>query len=239
MVQQTQAPKTGKSRNAGRQSAKAADRSRTKRARARPELAENRIADRVAEIYRVAVSLFLERGYDNTPLSLIARELGLSKAGLYHHFENKEQLLFQIHKYAIDGTLVPVIERAEREPDPLIRLERYIREYAEVMARDPAIRVLVEESKRLSPENLEVIRATWRRGFHVMRSTIAELQDKGTGNGGLNPTIAAFAAIGMCSWTPYWFDHERPALIDNIGQEFAQIFCRGALDGTPSGNEEI
>ena len=105
----------------------------------------NSIVDRFDEIYRVTVALFIERGYDNTPLSLIAKKLGVSKAGLYHHFESKEQLLFQIHKHSINETLVPVIERAEREPDPLKRLEQYISEYAEVIVHDPAIRILIEE----------------------------------------------------------------------------------------------
>jgi TetR/AcrR family transcriptional regulator, cholesterol catabolism regulator len=192
------------------------------------------LVDRFDEIYRVTVALFLERGYDNTPLSLIAQELGLSKAGLYHHFESKEQLLFQIHKYSIEATLVPVIERAEVEPDPRKRLEQYIREFAEVMVHDPAIRVLIEESKRLSPENLKVIQASWRRGFELMRSTIAELQAKGAGKNGLNPTIAAFAAIGMCSSTPYWFSHTGSEKISDVGQHFAQIFCHGALEEPPA-----
>ena len=188
------------------------------------------VVDRFDEIYRVTVALFLERGYDNTPLSLIAQELGLSKAGLYHHFESKEQLLFQIHKYSIEATLIPVIERAEGEPDPLKRLEQYIREFAEVMVHDPAIRVLIEESKRLSPENLKVIHAAWRRGFELMRSTIAELQASGMGKNNLNPTIAAFAAIGMCSSTPYWFSHEGSEMISDVGKHFAEIFCQGALN---------
>ena len=190
----------------------------------------NSIVDRFDEIYRVTVALFIERGYDNTPLSLIAKKLGVSKAGLYHHFESKEQLLFQIHKHSINETLVPVIERAEREPDPLKRLEQYISEYAEVMVHDPAIRILIEESKRLSPENLSKIRAAWRRGFEVMRSTIKELQSSGAGRADINPTIAAFAAIGMCSSTPYWFQHGGTESIEDVGRNYAQIFCQGALD---------
>ena len=201
---------------------------------AKPQASGSSILDRFDELYRVTVALFVERGYDNTPLSLIAKELGVSKAGLYHHFESKEQLLFQIHKHSIEETLVPVLERAERESDPLARLKQYLREYAEVMVHDPGIRVLIEESKRLSPENLNEIRAAWRRGFEIVRSTIAELQAEGIGKKDIDPTIAAFAAIGMCSSTPYWFSHEGPHSIDDVGNNFTEIFCRGALQGAPS-----
>ena len=48
--------------------------------------------DRVDEVVEVALRLFLERGYDNTPMSLLAKKLGLTKAGIYHHFASKEDL---------------------------------------------------------------------------------------------------------------------------------------------------
>ena len=184
---------------------------------------------RAEEIYRVAVALFLERGYDNTPLSLIARELGLTKAGLYHHFESKEHLLFLAHRDSIEKKLVPIIERAEQEPDPTKRLNRYLREFAQLMGSDPAIRLLIDEAKRLSPENYAVIQAVWRRGYRVMRRSIEELQRSGRCDAALNPAFAAFAAIGMCTWTLYWFDAEREEKREELGETYARIFLEGVL----------
>ena len=185
---------------------------------------------RAAEIYHAAVALFLERGYDATPLSLIARTLGLTKAGLYHHFESKEDLLFHIHHHLMEERLLPVIEAAEREPDPELRLQRYVREFTAIMASDPSIRLLIEESKRLSPEHLEAIQVVWRRGYQLMRSSIEELQQSGRCKQTLDPTYAAFAAIGMCAWTLYWFDHDRQETADEVSENFASIFLRGVLE---------
>jgi hypothetical protein len=42
--------------------------------------------------------LILERGYDNTPMSVIAKTLGMTKAGIYHHIETKEDLLYAVHR---------------------------------------------------------------------------------------------------------------------------------------------
>jgi AcrR family transcriptional regulator len=192
---------------------------------------------RAEEIYRVAVALFLERGYDNTPLSLIARELGLTKAGLYHHFESKEHLLFLAHRDSIEKNLVPIIERAEQEPDPEVRLDRYLREFAKLMGSDPAIRLLIDEAKRLSPGNFEVIQAVWRRGYGVMRRSIDELQAARRCDPGLNPAFAAFAAIGMCTWTLYWFDPDRDEKRDELGETFARVFLHGLLDGEAKSRE--
>jgi len=48
--------------------------------------------DRREEIYDKALELFIAYGYDNTPLTRIARELRLTKAGLYHYVSSKEEL---------------------------------------------------------------------------------------------------------------------------------------------------
>lgn len=44
-------------------------------------------------ILSVALRLFAERGYENTPTSLIAREAGVSEGLIFRHFENKDGLL--------------------------------------------------------------------------------------------------------------------------------------------------
>jgi AcrR family transcriptional regulator len=191
---------------------------------------------RLEEIHRVAIALFLERGYDATPLSLIAHELGLTKAGLYHHFASKERLLFDIHRARMRDSLEPIIERAEGEADPAVRLDRYLREFSELMGSDPAVRLLIDESKRLTPEHLEAIQKVWRRGYRIMRRSIEELQAAGRCDPALHPAYAAFAAIGMCAWTLYWFDHERPQQIDAVAADFARIFLRGlGVEPMPAG----
>lgn len=44
-------------------------------------------------LLRSACRLFSERGFDETSIGSIMREAGLSKAGLYHYFSSKEEIL--------------------------------------------------------------------------------------------------------------------------------------------------
>jgi len=57
---------------------------------------------RRAEICRTAAQIFRDRGYDATSVSDIARALGMTKAGLYHYFDSKEALLFEIMTYGLE-----------------------------------------------------------------------------------------------------------------------------------------
>ncbi len=49
--------------------------------------------DKKAQIIEIATRLFAERGFENTPLSLICEEAKVSKGLIFHHFKSKNELL--------------------------------------------------------------------------------------------------------------------------------------------------
>jgi AcrR family transcriptional regulator len=87
--------------------------------------------DRRQRIMAVAERLLARNGWRNTSLALIAKEAGVTPAGLLHHFESKEQLLNavldardaddEIHADYRSGDLISelsrVPERFERAPE--------------------------------------------------------------------------------------------------------------------------
>ena len=98
-----------------------------------------------------ALDLFVREGYDNTPMSLIAKELGLSKAGLCHHYLNKESLLFDVIEYPIEKNFIPIFDEAEKIPDPEKRLAYFLRSFTKMIAKDGASSIAVHEARRLKP----------------------------------------------------------------------------------------
>lgn len=183
-------------------------------------------AERVAE---AALALFLEHGYDATPMSLVAKHTGLTKPGIYHHFESKEHLLYVVHRNHIDRLLLPMIERASGEADPEARLRRFLYDYSFLLTHDPSARLLINEAKRLAPEHYAYIREAWRAGLDLIRGAIVALQTVGRCDASINPTYAAFAAIGMCSWIFNWFDQSRPEAGAEVARTMEDLFVRGLL----------
>jgi len=47
-------------------------------------------------IVKTALELFLQNGYEKTSMNDIAREVGITKPAIYHHFKNKDQLFHQV-----------------------------------------------------------------------------------------------------------------------------------------------
>ena len=185
--------------------------------------------DRREEIYEKALELFIQDGYDKTPLSKIARELDLTKAGLYHYFKSKDELLFAIHKYDLEKDFIPILDAAESIADPEKRIAYFLKTYTQKsLIKNAAARVLIHEVNRLKPEQREKIKKIWRRGFKLIYNAITELEKAGRIQD-INKTFAAFAAIGMCSWTFYWFDYNRKESGVELSDTYVNIFLKGLL----------
>ncbi len=60
-------------------------------------VAKNTIDKRTA-ILKATLDLISERGFDNTPMSLIAKTAGVSTGIVYHYFSGKEELINELYK---------------------------------------------------------------------------------------------------------------------------------------------
>src|SRR5438309_11044675 len=72
-------------------------------------MARDTLVDSRQEILRTAARLFQQRGYDATSMNDVAASLKLSKGGLYHHFQSKDEILFEIMNHAMELTQERVI----------------------------------------------------------------------------------------------------------------------------------
>jgi len=173
-----------------------------------------------------ALNLFLEQGYDNTALSQIAKACGITKAGLYHYFQNKEELLYEIHKMHVAENFIPLLDKIEALQDPSARIESFMRHYIALMTKDPFAKLLIQESKRLDAPHQEEIRETWKRAYDIVCKSLTELQDSGK-HKRLNVAFSALSMIGMMTWILYWFDYARQDSVEELTESFLEIFLRG------------
>src|SRR5436305_13804747 len=103
------------------------------------------------EILRTAARLFQQQGYDATSMNDVAAALKLSKGGLYHHFQSKDEILFHIMSQAMDITEERVINVARRMEGAEERLRTLIRLHIGVVIseEDRQITVMLHENTPL------------------------------------------------------------------------------------------
>src|SRR6267154_4494889 len=136
------------------------------------------VVDSRQEILRTAARLFQQRGYDATSMNDEAAALKLSKGGLYHHFQSKDEILFEIMNHAMDITQERVINPVRGIADVEERLRALIRLHIEVVLspRDREITVMLHENHPLPPALRKRINSRKKDYVHFVENLIAEVQ---------------------------------------------------------------
>jgi AcrR family transcriptional regulator len=164
-----------------------------------------RLNSRRAEICRTAARIFHARGFDATSVSDIARALGMTKAGLYHYFTSKEELLLEIMLFGLDNVRDEVIVPARAIADPEERLRQIVIRHARITTRaQGAVAQLTDETRALPPAARKKVKELQRKYFDLVRDTLKELKTAGRLRD-VDLTVAAFSTIGMILWLPRWF----------------------------------
>jgi AcrR family transcriptional regulator len=189
------------------------------------------VVDSRQEILRTAARLFQQRGYDATSMNDVAAALKLSKGGLYHHFQSKDEILFEIMNHAMEITQQRVLDPVRGIADPEERLRALIRLHIEVVLspRDREITVMLHENHPLPPALRKRINARKKDYVHFLENLIAEVQKSHRASGRVSPRAAAFALLGMINWIYQWYKPEGELHAQNLVPQFTDLVLGGLL----------
>lgn len=184
--------------------------------------------ERQQQLLNAAVKIFADNGFHATSMRDIARESGLSLAGIYHYVTGKTELLFLIQ----DRCFVQVIAGARTaladEVIPTERLRAFIRHHVEFFTGHMA------EMKVLSHEEDELegtMRAQVRRRKREYVNLLLELLEQVAGSG-VNRQVAAYALFGMMNWIYTWYKPSGAVTPDRLADDLTQLFLNGFLQPT-------
>ncbi|MGA3347916.1 MAG: TetR/AcrR family transcriptional regulator [Candidatus Sulfotelmatobacter sp.] len=202
-------------------------------------MARETVVDSRQEILRTAARLFQQRGYDATSMNDVAAALKLSKGGLYHHFQSKDEILFEIMDHAMEITQERVINPVSGITDAEERLRALIRLHIEVVLspRDREITVMLHENHPLPPSLRKRINSRKKDYIHFLENLIGEVQknvqkkaqEKASNHskGRVSPRAAAFALLGMINWIYQWYKPEGDLQAQNLIPQFTDLIFGG------------
>lgn len=188
--------------------------------------AAERHDQRRAAMVRTAVHLFNRSGFHATSVEEIARELGLSKALLYHYFADKTELLYECYLYALDCTLAALTQAAKLGRTGREKFETYVRLQFETLAGEDGAAWVLSDLSALAPQQRRHVRKQSR----VMDQMLQEFLAEGLTDGsiiGAEPKITEFFVIGALNWLPRWYKPGGSL----SGKQLAEIFLRLVVQG--------
>ncbi len=183
------------------------------------------------EILKAAQELFYEKGYEKATTREISERVGISKAALYHHFKNKEEILFKICLIAADeliSNMKVAIARNRNSTLPVKeKLKDIMLEYARTYLKNKNFnKILLHEIEFLPPEKKRIILDKETENVHQLRNFLLDLMEKGEIKR-FNPTVMTFSIISSLHWLYFWFKPEKGLSLEEIVEEIASMYLKG------------
>jgi TetR/AcrR family transcriptional repressor of mexJK operon len=138
-----------------------------------------------AELLAVARAMFLERGFDRTTMSEVARRAAISKSSLYREHPSKDDLFVAV---VVDWTrrgrdaMRPHLDRLADAPD----LEQGLHEFAAVLADaivSPSVadmrRLVASEARRFPEVAATYLETSWQDNISTLATTLAAIAEQG------------------------------------------------------------
>ena len=191
---------------------------------------EDKIKNNSEEILKIATKLFYENGYDNTPTRELAKAVGMSNAGIYYHYKDKNDILFHILNESTSRLYKTVRDAVIEEDDPIENLDRIISTLVKIVVESKIeIGILLKESNRLSSEQLKSIKSKMKAVVELTKNELAKLDNKGQLKK-FNVTVSAFALMGMTNWVMHWYDPSSDIKAEELADTLKEIFFSGVIE---------
>ncbi len=196
---------------------------------------------RIQKITDTAAELFHRKGYRSTTLDDVSKELGITKAALYHYVSSKEKLLSRIYIQALENIFRNTDKIAGKELPPDVRLRLIIQNHIKgiIIQSISMFSVFFTEENQLPEKEFRKIRREKRKYTRIVEEIIEEGISQGLFRKS-DPKLQAFALIGMCNWVYKWYkpgpDSYTP---EQIADYFVNLLERGYLKGHMEGMPDV
>lgn len=183
------------------------------------------------QILSAAKELFSTQGYHGLSMRQIAESVGVSKAALYYHFKNKEQLFLAILDAYLDEMEAMIDRIQAQEPTARGRIQRLVENIlSQPLAQRSVIRLGSQEMAQLSPEARETFNLAYDKKFITK---IDEIMKEGMDRGELrrlNTSLATWSLLGMMY--PYFYSVHLSHLHLPVGivEQLLTIYLDGATN---------
>ena len=183
--------------------------------------------ERRAAIVEHAAALFADRGFLGASIADLAQACDTSKSLIYHYYDSKEDILFDVMHSHVRALLDAAEEIATREIAPAAKLRELTLAFVHLYVGEAARqRVLLNELQRLPKEQRAIVIGIQRRLIAIVEEILAALRPELAAHPAMKaPT--AMLWFGMINWMHTWLDPAGPVPPSRIAELAADVFLKG------------
>jgi AcrR family transcriptional regulator len=171
-----------------------------------------------------AVALFAEQGFDATTVQQVVDHAQVTKGALYHYFDAKDDLLYEIYHALIGVQNTDLDEIVGRGLDPASTLRAILASvFTSTVDRLSHAAVFFRESHRLNAEQMAAFRADRRRYHETVRQVIESAQASGEFSASVPADTVVQIAMGVVNQLPVWYRPDGPKTVEQLANEVADF----------------
>ncbi len=188
--------------------------------------AENYL-ERQQGILDAAAAMFAKHGFNGTSIAALADSCGVSKALLYHYYDSKEALLYDmllVHCKLLSETAINATKQSDRSEEQMRSLVRALMDLY-MSSRDKHV-VLLNDLHCLPEAQQVEIKEEERKVLQVIKDLITKLRPD------LKPpqvTSLTMYLMGAVNWTYTWFKPQGPVTAEEFADLATATFLNGIL----------
>lgn len=176
-----------------------------------------------------AAKLFATKGFASTSINEIADAAGLSKAGVYHYFDSKSEILRAMLTEHLE-TVTEIVDTALNTSEPprqkfMTFTRLLVENYTRASSRNQHV-VLMSEIDSLPARDREFVVATERRIIRAIERLLESLHPRlGEHQSLIRPLTMLF--FGMINWTDNWYSEKGRLSPAELARLASALFLNG------------
>jgi AcrR family transcriptional regulator len=158
-----------------------------------------------AQILGSAAKVFAEAGFDRATMTQLAHECGISKANIYHYYDSKDAILYDILETYLSRLRDRVCRIDLSGLGPQDRLRRVVHEILfAYQGSDHEHRVQVNGVEKLPPAQQKVLRGYQREMVDFLGGIIRDVAPDVFDGDKAKLRAATMSVFGMLNWYYMW-----------------------------------
>lgn len=180
------------------------------------------------QILKAAAKVFANEGFDRASMAQLARECGISKANIYHYYDSKDALLFDL----LDSYLSELRDRVcgidTSGLSPEARLHAAVREILlAYQGADNEHRVQTSGIAHLPPDQQDLLRGYQRELVQYVSDILCDVAPGQCASDKSKLYATTMSVFGMLNWFYMW--NSRAGTQSR--EDYAELVSRLVLNG--------
>lgn len=181
-----------------------------------------------AQILASAAKVFATEGFDRASMTQLARDCGISKANIYHYYDGKDAILYDILETYLRRLRDRIcsIELEGMAPEEQVRA--LVREILlAYQGSDHEHRVQVNGVGRLPPEEQTVLRGYQREMVVYVGEVLKGVAPEALGDDSAKLRSVTMSVFGMLNWYYMWNSGAGPEAREDYARVVADLTLNG------------